>query len=197
MALAKKKKSNSNNSKTNIQKSGEKGIKTSLMSPPHIYLHSRGRYTQTNLHIWRRKHDINICIEIKTEAKNGDLIVRGDLMFSCSVVSDPATPWTAACQTSPSFAVSRSLLKLMSSESVIPSNHLILCHLLLLLPSVFPSIRIFSNESSLFIRWPKYWSFSFSISPSNEYSRLISLGLTGLISLQSKGLSIVFSNTIV
>ena len=84
------------------------------------------------------------------------------------------TPRAAACQASPSFAISRSLFKLMSNESVIPSNHLILCHLLLLLPSVFPSIRIFSNESSLCIRWPKYWSFSFSISPSNEYSGLIS-----------------------
>ena len=76
------------------------------------------------------------------------------------------------------------MLKLMSIESVMPSNHLILCHPLLLLPPIFPSIRVFSNESALCIRWPKYWSFSFSISPSNEYSGL--LGLTGLISLQFK-----------
>ena len=82
-----------------------------------------------------------------------------------------------------------SLLKLMSIESVMPSNRLILCHHLLLLSSIFPSIRVFSNESVLRIRWPKYWSFSFSIRPSSEYSGLISLGLTGWISLQSKGLS--------
>ena len=82
----------------------------------------------------------------------------------------------------------------MSIESMLPSNHLILCHPLLLLPSIFPSIRVFSNELALCIRWPKYWSFTFSISPSNEYSGLILLGLTGLISLQSKGLSRVFSN---
>ena len=85
-----------------------------------------------------------------------------------------ATPWTVACQASQSTTNSRSLLKLMSIESVIPSNHLILCRPLLLLPSIFPSIRVFSNESVLHIRWPKYRSFSFSISPSNEYSALIS-----------------------
>ena len=83
-------------------------------------------------------------------------------------------PWTAAHQPSLSITDSQSLLKLMSIELVMPSNHLILCHPLLLLPSNFPSIRIFSNESVLHIRWPKYWSFSFSISPSNEYSGLIS-----------------------
>ena len=107
------------------------------------------------------------------------------------------TPWTAAHQASLSITNSRSLLKLMSIELVIPSNHLILCRPLLLPPSIFPSIRVFSNESVLRIRWPKYWSFSFSISPSNDYSGLISLGWTGWISLQSKGLSRVFSNTIV
>ena len=85
-----------------------------------------------------------------------------------------AAPWTAARQASLSFTFSQSLLKLMSIESVMPYSHLILCHPLLLLPSVFPSIRVFSNESALHIRWPKYWSFSFSISPSNEYSGLIS-----------------------
>ena len=82
------------------------------------------------------------------------------------------TPWTAACQAFLSFTIFRSLLKLMSIESVMPSNHLILCHSLLLLPSVFPSIRVFSSESALYIRWPKYWSFS--INPSSEYSGLIS-----------------------
>ena len=83
-------------------------------------------------------------------------------------------PWTAACQASLSFTISQSLLKLMSTESMMPSNHLILCCPLLLLPSIFPSIRVFSNESTLHIKWPKYWSFSFSISPFNEYSGLIS-----------------------
>ena len=97
----------------------------------------------------------------------------------------------------PDFAVlttSLSLLKLMSIESVMPSNHLILC-CPLLLPSILPSIRVFSNESVLHIRWPKYWSFSFSISPSNEYSGPISLGWTGWVSLKSKGLWGVFSST--
>ena len=84
------------------------------------------------------------------------------------------TPWTAECQTSLSITNSRSLPKLMSIELVMPSNHLILCHSLLLLPSIFPNIRVFSNESALWIRWLKYWSFSFSISPSNEQSGLIS-----------------------
>ena len=85
-----------------------------------------------------------------------------------------ATPWTAAYQASLSITNSWSLLKLMSIESVMPSNHLILCRPLLLLPSIFPSIRVFSTDSVLHIRWPKYWSFSFSISPSNEYPGLIS-----------------------
>ena len=84
------------------------------------------------------------------------------------------TPWTAAHQASLSFTNSQSLLKLTSTESVMPSDHLILCYPLLLLPSILPSIRVFSNESVLCIRWPKYWSFSFSINPSNEYSGLIS-----------------------
>ena len=84
------------------------------------------------------------------------------------------SPGTAACQASLSITISWNLLKLMSIKSVMPSHHLILCHLLLLLPSIFPSIRVFSNESVLPIRWPKYWSFSFSISPSHEYSGLIS-----------------------
>ena len=85
------------------------------------------------------------------------------------------TPWTAVCQASLSFTNSWSLLKLRSFESMMPSNHLILCHPLLFLPSVFPSIRVFSTNSALGISWPKYWSFSFNIIPSNEYSELISL----------------------
>ena len=107
------------------------------------------------------------------------------------------TPWTVARQASLSITNSWSLLKLMPIRLMMPSNHLILCHPLLLLPSIFPSIRVFSNEAALCIRWPKYWSFSFSISTSNEYSEFISLGLTCLISLQFKGLSRVFSNTTV
>ena len=108
-----------------------------------------------------------------------------------------ATPWAAGRLTSLSFIISWSLSKLMSIESGMPSNHLILCHPRLLLPSIFPSIRVFSNELALCIMWPKYWSFSFSIISSKEYSGLISLGLTGLVSLQYKGLSRVFSNTTV
>ena len=96
------------------------------------------------------------------------------VQFSCSVVSDSTTLWTAARQASLSITNSWSMLKLMSFQLEMPSNHLILCHPLLLLPSIFHSIRVFSNESILRIRWPKYWSFSFCISPSNEYSGLIS-----------------------
>ena len=107
------------------------------------------------------------------------------------------TPWTAAFQASPSFAIPWSLLRLIYIELVMPCNHLILCHPLLLLPSVFPSIRVFSNELSLRIMWTKYWSFSFSISPSNEYSGLISFRIDWFDRLQSKGLSRVFSNTTV
>ena len=105
---------------------------------------------------------------------------------SLSCVRLFVTPWTAARQASLSITNSRSLPKLMSIESVMPSNHLIFCHPLILPPSIFPSIRVFSNESVLGIRWPQYWSFSFNISPSNEHSGLISLGWTGWISLQSK-----------
>ena len=97
------------------------------------------------------------------------------------------TPWTVACQTSLSITNSRSLPKLMSIESVMPSNHLILCRPLLLLPSIFPSIRVFSNESALHIRWPKYWSFSFNISASNEHSGLISFRMDWLDLLAVQG----------
>ena len=98
-----------------------------------------------------------------------------------------ATPWAAACQASLSITNSRSLLKLMPIKSVMPSNHLILCHPLLLPPSIFPSIRVFSNESVLPIRWPKYWSFSFSIHLSNEYSGLISFRMDWLDLLAVQG----------
>ena len=102
---------------------------------------------------------------------------------SCPNICDPMD---VACQASLSCSISQSLLKHMFIKSVMPSNHLILCHPLLLLPSIFPSIKVFSNESTLSIKWPEYWSFSFNISPSNEYSRLFQLGLTGWVSLQSR-----------
>ena len=122
------------------------------------------------------------------------ILVPSSVQFSC--VQLFATPWTAACQASLSITNSRSLLKLMSIELVTTSNHLIFPRPLLL-PSVFPSVRVFSSESALHIRWPKYWSFSISL--SNEYSGLISFRIDWfeLISLQSKGLSKVFSNTTV
>ena len=98
-----------------------------------------------------------------------------------------ATPWTAGCQASLSITNSQSLFKLMSIQSVMPSSHLILCHPLLLLPSIFPSIRVISNESALRMSWPKYWSFSFSISPSNEYSGLTSFRMEWLDLLAVQG----------
>ena len=103
------------------------------------------------------------------------------------VVSDSATPWTAAHQAPLSFTISQSLLKFISIGSVMPSNHLILCHPLLLLPSIFPSIRVFSNELALCIMWSKYWSFSFRISPSNEYPGLISFRIDWLDLLAVRG----------
>ena len=95
------------------------------------------------------------------------------LLFSRLLMYDSATPWTAACQASLTITTSQSLFKLMSIRLMISSNHLILCCPLLLLPSIFPSLRVFSNESALPIRWPKYWSFSFSIGPSSEYSEKV------------------------
>ena len=109
------------------------------------------------------------------------------LLFSHSDLSDSVTPWTASHQASLSITNSQSLLKLMCIESVMPSNHLILCPPLLLLPAIFPSIRVFSNELALHMRWPKYWSFSFSISPSNEYSGLISFRMDWLDLLAVQG----------
>ena len=99
--------------------------------------------------------------------------LKVSVQFSHSVMSDSATPWTAAHQASLSITNSWSLLKLKSIKSVMPSNNLFLCHPLLLLPSIFPIIRVFPKESVLHIKWPEYWNFSFNISPSNEYSGLI------------------------
>jgi len=118
-------------------------------------------------------------------------------ILALKVMSDSATPWTAAHQASLPFTISLSLFKLMPTDSVMPSNHRILCHPLFLLSSVFPSIRVFSSESALLIRWPKYWSFSFSISPSNECSGLISFRINWFDLLAVKELSRVFSNTTV
>ena len=124
-----------------------------------------------------------------------------DFQFSCSSVSQlrptPLHPWIAACQASLSITNFQSLLRLMSIESVMPSSHLILCHPLLLLPLIPPSTRVFSNESTLHMRWPKYWSFSFSIIPSKEIPGLISFRMDWLDLLAAKGLSRVFSNTTV
>ena len=116
---------------------------------------------------------------------------------SLSHVQLLANPWTAACQISLSITNSWSLLKLISIKSVMPSNHLILCRPLLLPPSIFPSTRVFSSESVLCIRWPKYWSFSFNIDPSNEHPGLISFRMDWLDLLAVQGRSRVFSNTTV
>ena len=115
------------------------------------------------------------------------LLVQFSSVQSLSCVRLFEIPWTAAHQASPSITNSQSLLKLMSIESVMPSNCLIFCHPLLLPPSIFPSIRVFSNESVLHNRWPKYWTFSFSINPSNEYSGLISFRMDWLDLLAVQG----------
>ena len=137
----------------------------------HPYVHIAAPFTIVNT--WKQPKYLSI-----EEKEDVVYITEWTIQFSSvqslSHIWHFATPWTAARQASPSITNSRSLLKLVSIESVMPSSHLILCHPLFLLPSIFPSIRVFSNESALHIRWPKYWSFSFSISPSNEYSGLIS-----------------------
>jgi len=117
-------------------------------------------------------------------------VISRTLYSCCSVAKSCLTLWdpvTAARQASLSFTISQSLLKLTSIESMMPSNHLLPCHPLLLLPSIFPSIRVFSNELALHIMWPKYWSISFSISPSNEYSGLISFRMDWLDLLAVQG----------
>ena len=130
---------------------------------------------------------VSLSILVSSGYMSRSGIAGSSAQFSHSVMSLFGTPWTAACQASLSITNSRSLLKLMSIQSVISSNHLILCRSLLFLPSVFPSIRVFSNESTLRIRWPKYWSFSFNISPSNEYSGLISFSMDWLDLLAVQG----------
>ena len=145
---------------------------------------------------WRRDYVIKDAMKGECIKYISIYIWRAfSLVQSLSCVQLFVTLWTAVCQSSLSITNSQNLLKLMSMDLVMPSNHLILCCLLLLLPSFFPIIRVFSSESVLCIRWPKYWSFSFSISPSNEYSGLISFRIDWFD--QSKGLSRVFSNTTV
>ena len=142
--------------------------------------HPTGQLTSIPFHSFmrsRRKHKIPVVVQLLSPV----------WLF--------VNPWTAVCQASLSFTIYQSLLKLLSIESVMPSNCLILCHPFLLLPSIFSNIRAFSNELALCIRWPKFWSFS--ISPSSEYTGFISLRLTGLIFLLSKGLSGFFSSTTV
>ena len=145
--------------------------------------------------VGRLKFLAHLTLNIKQDSTPSTMISSVQFSLSC-VWPHVVTSWTEAHQASLSITNSWSLLKLMSIELVMPSNHLILCCPLLLLPSIFTSIRVFSNESVLCIRWPRYQSFSFSISPSNEYSGLISFRTeTGWISLLSKGFSRVFSNS--
>ena len=142
-------------------------------------------------YIWElpREVTISLCpsgvLPMKEAPSQAQLLVS--VQFSRSVVSDSAAPRTAERQASLSITNSRSPPKPMSTESMMPSSHLILCRPLLLLPSVFPSIRVFSNESALPIRWPKYWSFSFSIGPSNEHPGLISFRMDWLDLLAAQG----------
>ena len=124
---------------------------------------------------------------IFTQKSKGKLYSLSNSVQLLSCVEIFETPWTAARQASLSITNSQSLLQLMFINSVMPSNHLILCHPLLLLPSIFPSIRVLSSESVLRIRWPKYWSFSFRISPSNEHSGLISFRIDWLDPLAVQG----------
>ena len=136
--------------------------------PKSFLLYCMDKYFY-HIALMSRKSSSHLCLYLYPLRKAFAIVVQ-----ALSHARLFATPWTAGCQASLSITNSWSLLKLMSTESVMPSNHLILCCHLLLLPSIFPSIRVFSNESVLHIRWQNYWSFSFSISPSDEYSGLIS-----------------------
>ena len=163
------------------------------------------------LHVWPHLHSLSFLslslsqvdfstvfrLSVFSTISLPQIAVQFSSVQSLSHVQLFATPWIPARQASLSITISRSLPKLKCIESVMPSRHLILCRPLLLLPPIPPSIRVFSSESTLRMRWPKYWSFSLSISPSNEHQDWSPLGWTGWISLQSKGLSRVFSNTTV
>ena len=143
--------------------------------------------------LWQQTNTLRITLEVSLQQKIWILYIRFLEVLQCSSVQSLShvqlfvTPWTAACQASLYITNSQSLLKLMPIESVMPSNHLILCHPALLPPSIFPSIRVFSNESVLCIRWPKYWSFSFSIGTSNEHPGLISFRMDWLDLLAVQG----------
>ena len=147
--------------------------------------------------IWNNQKFHRLLILTSSTIIHGKLFVQFSSVQSLSRVRLFATPWITARQASLSITNSRSSLILTSIESVMPSSHLILCRPLLLLPLIPPSVRVFSNESTLCMRWPKYWSFSFNISPSMNTQDWAPLGWTGWISLQSKGLSRIFSNTTV
>ena len=150
-----------------------------------------------NSQIYKMVHKMQynlLCVSLSNQFPNCMFSYLFLFLVAKSCLTLLRPPWTAAHQVSLPFTISRSLLKFMSIQKMMLSNHLILCHTLLLLPSVFPSIRVFSSELALYIRWPKYWSFSFSISPSNKHLGWFPLGLTDLI-LLCKGLSGVFSTT--
>ena len=159
--------------------------------PKHTHMHAHTcAHTRTHMHM-----HTDTCTHTRMRTYNPTPCSDAQwcagissVQFSQSVVSDSATPWTAARQASLSITNSWSLLKLMSIESVMPSNHLILCRPILLQPSIFPSIKVFSNKSVFLIRGPKCWSFSFSISPSNEYLGLISFRMDWLDLLAVQGI---------
>ena len=155
-------------------------------------LYHTGNSAQSYLAAWIRggfggKTDTCICLAESFCCPPETITIFSSVQLSRSVVPNSATPWAATCQASLSITNSQSLLKFMSLESVMPSNHLILCHSLLLPPSIFPSIRVFLNKSVPRIRWPKCWNFTFSISPSNEYSGLISFTMDWLDLLAVQG----------
>ena len=142
------------------------------------------------IHVWQRKLLVKKIVHLSLTFPGSGSFMSDSVQLFSYVWLCPAlcpAPWTAACQASLSITNSWSLLKLMSIELVMPSNHLILCHPLLLPPSVFPRIKVFSSETVLHIRWPKYWSFRFSIRPSNEYSGLISFRINWLDLLAVQG----------
>ena len=168
--------------------------------------------SDVHAHFFKLEIELKPWIFLVFQFAGGSLLDFSDSMIMCFNYCDKSHPisinsvqllsrvwlfetqWTAACRASLSITDCWSLLKLKSIESVMPSNHLNLCHPLLLPPSIIPSIRVFSSESTLYIRWPKYCSFSFNISPSSEYSGMISFRMDCWISLRSKELSRVFSN---
>ena len=145
------------------------------------------KYPQCIACVWKIQKLLLNGVKTNWDVKNDNALASVQSVQSLSRVRLFVTPRTAACQASLSISNSRSLLKLMSIKSVMPSKHLILCHPLLLPPSILPSFRVFSSESALHIQWPKYWSFSFNINPSNEYSGLISFRMDWLDLLAVQG----------